>query len=147
MIEEIRDLRIEPHHGQLGEVLAYVIRGDWKPGLRFASDPSAPLQVATMRHETGREIDPHYHPKRRTPERVGKPVEVLHVRSGALRLDFYADDGFLARTVNVFEGDTVVMLGGGHGGTFLAESEVLEVRTGPYAGADDKVRFAPKRGG
>ena len=40
-------------------------------------------------------------------------------------------------------GDVVLLAHGGHGFTMLEPSEMIEVKQGPYAGEQDKERFAP----
>ena len=38
-------------------------------------------------------------------------------------------------------GDVILLVSGGHGFEMLEESEIIEVKQGPYAGEEDKVRF------
>ena len=40
-------------------------------------------------------------------------------------------------------GDVVLLAYGGHGFEMIEESEIIEVKQGPYAGEMDKVRFEP----
>ena len=40
-------------------------------------------------------------------------------------------------------GDVILLCDGGHGFVMLEESEIIEVKQGPYAGEDDKRRFEP----
>ena len=38
-------------------------------------------------------------------------------------------------------GDVVLFSSGGHGFTMIEESEIIEVKQGPYSGEQDKTRF------
>jgi hypothetical protein len=40
-------------------------------------------------------------------------------------------------------GDVILLAFGGHGFEMLEESEIIEVKQGPYAGEADKTRFTP----
>ncbi|MCZ2140280.1 MAG: hypothetical protein LC096_02690, partial [Bacteroidia bacterium] len=40
-------------------------------------------------------------------------------------------------------GDVILLSDGGHGFKMLEESEIIEVKQGPYCGEQDKVRFEP----
>ena len=42
-------------------------------------------------------------------------------------------------------GDIILLAQGGHGFEFLEESEIIEVKQGPYAGELDKKRFESRK--
>ena len=42
-------------------------------------------------------------------------------------------------------GDIILLASGGHGFTMLEETEMFEVKQGPYAGDGDKERFEPRK--
>ena len=59
-----------------------------------------------------------------------------------LRRYFDDDKNYLeSRILN--QGDVVLLSGGGHGFCMLENSEIIEVKQGPYAGDRDKTRFDP----
>ena len=70
-------------------------------------------------------------------------TEVLLVRSGRVRLDFYDDARAYLESTVLEAGDVVLLARGGHGLEMLEASELIEVKQGPYAGGRDKVRFDP----
>jgi hypothetical protein len=43
----------------------------------------------------------------------------------------------------LYPGDVILLAHGGHGFFMIEESEIIEVKQGPYAGEEDKVRFDP----
>ena len=58
-----------------------------------------------------------------------------------MRVDFYDSQyNYLESTV-LHGGDVVLLASGGHGFTMLEETEIIEVKQGPYAGDGDKTRF------
>jgi hypothetical protein len=40
-------------------------------------------------------------------------------------------------------GDVILLVSGGHGFEMLEDSEMIEVKQGPYTGDSDKTRFEP----
>jgi mannose-6-phosphate isomerase-like protein (cupin superfamily) len=69
--------------------------------------------------------------------------EVLFIRSGRLRIDFYDDRQNYLESRTLSAGDIVLLARGGHGFEMLEDCEIIEVKQGPYAGDKDKTRFAP----
>lgn len=131
MITEIR-------HG--GELLALIVPGTFnKPGIHFFTPNDFSQQLAYMRHPAGKVIAPHVHnPVHRD---VHYTLEVLFIKRGKLRVDFYdADRNYLESRV-LEAGDTILLATGGHGFEVLEELEMIEVKQGPYAGEQDKTRF------
>ena len=60
-----------------------------------------------------------------------------------MRCDFYTDDKEYLKSVVVTDGDVILLVSGGHGFECLEETMMLEVKQGPYAGENDKIRFEP----
>lgn len=126
--------------GSAGRPLAYVIRGAYRPEeTTFATPPELNLQVGFVVYPDGGEVPRHSH---RPIERslVGT-AEVIVVREGRCALDVYDDDGELVATRELDTGDVMLMVGGGHGFRMLENTVLLEVKQGPYLGADEKERF------
>jgi hypothetical protein len=68
---------------------------------------------------------------------------VLFVKSGRIRVDFYDDEKNYLESSVISTGDVILLAAGGHGFEMLEESEMVEVKQGPYCGEKDKVRFEP----
>jgi hypothetical protein len=68
---------------------------------------------------------------------------VLFVRRGSLRADIYDSGKNKVAEWIVKQGDIVVLLGGGHGYQILTDgTQVLEIKNGPYLGAEtDRTRL------
>jgi hypothetical protein len=123
-----------------GKAYAHVIHsGDEPDQTAFLTSDDAVQQVGFIVHDAGSEVKRHYHlPVERTI--VGTP-EVLVVRSGRCEMEVYDDDQELVAVRELKAGDVMIMAGGGHGFRFLEQTILLEVKQGPYFGADEKRYF------
>ena len=123
-----------------GELLAIIIPHKFSaPGIRFFTPDDFSQQLAYMNHPAGKVIDPHVH--NRVLREVNYTQEVLFVRKGRLRVDFYTDDRTYLESRILEAGDSILLASGGHGFEALEELEMIEVKQGPYSGDMDKTRF------
>ena len=122
------------------QILAVIISRDFhEPGIHFFTPNDLSQQLAFMRHPAGKVIDPHVHnPVRRS---VHYTQEVLFVKRGKLRVDFYDETQLYLESRVLHGGDVILLATGGHGFEVLEEVEMIEVKQGPYAGDQDKTRF------
>ena len=125
----------------MGELLAIIVRAGYnKPGISFFTPNELSQQVAYMRHPAGKQIEPHVHNP--VAREVHYTQEVLFIKRGRMRVDFYdARQQYLHSRVLV-AGDVILLATGGHGFEVLEELEMIEVKQGPYAGDGDKTRFS-----
>jgi len=86
-------------------------------------------------------IPPHVH--NAVQRNVHFTQEVLVIKSGKVRVDYYDDDRSYLESRILCQGDVVLLAYGGHGFEMLENSEMIEVKQGPYAGEMDKIRFEP----
>lgn len=121
-------------------LLAMIIRNDYvSEGVNFITPDEYSQQVAYMHHPVGKVIDAHLHnPIHRN---VVLTQEVLFIKKGRLRVDFYDNYEDYLESVILEAGDVILLVSGGHGFTVLDEVEMIEVKQGPYSGDRDKVRF------
>ncbi len=123
-----------------GQLLAIIISKRFsEPGINFFTPDDFSQQLAFMRHPSVKEIPPHVHNP--VPREVRFTQEVLFIRKGKLRVDFYDDDRNYLESRILERGDTILLATGGHGFEVLEEVEMIEVKQGPYAGDQDKTRF------
>ncbi|MEO8192548.1 MAG: hypothetical protein ABI681_01775 [Gemmatimonadales bacterium] len=122
------------------ELLAVIVSGKFNaPGIHFFTPNDLSQQLAYMRHPAGKVIDPHVHnPVRRS---VHYTQEVLLIKRGRLRVDFYDKEKQYLESRILEAGDIILLATGGHGFEVLEEIEMIEVKQGPYAGDQDKTRF------
>lgn len=128
----------EVRHG--GELLALILsRGFNEPGIHFFTPNSYSQQLAYMRHGTGKVIPPHVH--NAVVREVHYTLEVLVLKKGRLRVDFYSTSRQYIESRILEAGDTILLAAGGHGFEVLEEIEMLEIKQGPFVGESDKTRF------
>ena len=125
-----------------GTQLALIIRSEYRSsGIEFFTPDSYSQQIGYMNRPCGYVIPPHVHNP--VTREVHFTKEVLFVRSGRLRVDFYSDDQTYLESALLDQGDVILLAFGGHGFEMLEDSEIIEVKQGPYAGESDKIRFDP----
>jgi len=66
---------------------------------------------------------------------------VLFIKKGKVKIDFFDDDRKPIDTITVQTGDVILLASGGHGFEMLEDTEMIEVKQGPFAGDADKTRF------
>jgi predicted nuclease of predicted toxin-antitoxin system len=76
-----------------------------------------------------------------TSEFVNLTNEVLFIKSGRVRVDFYDDHQNYLESRVLHQGDVLLLATGGHGFEMLEPTEMIEVKQRPYAGDADKTRF------
>ena len=131
MIKTVRDGK---------NILAIIMQASFRPaGVNFCTPGNFSQQVAFIGHPKGKIIEAHVHnPVHRD---VLTTQEVLHIRSGRLRVDFYDLDWKYIKSIILQAGDTIILVSGGHGFEVLDNLEMIEIKQGPYVGDADKTRF------
>ena len=125
-----------------GDVVAIIVRKDFeKQGIHFFTPNDYSQQLAYMSHPTGKDIQPHVHKK--VQREVHYTQETLFIRKGRLQVDFYSDDQQYLESRLLEAGDVILLIKGGHGFKVLEDLEMFEVKQGPYAGDEDKIKFTP----
>lgn len=122
--------------------LALIVRANYiAPGISFVTENESVLQIGVLCWPPGHVIDSHSHnPLERS---IDSTQEVLFIRSGLVRLDLYDEDQTYVCSRELATGDVVFLCGGGHGLEILEQSDIIEVKQGPYLGEHEKTRFSP----
>lgn len=124
-----------------GVNLAIIIKFDYdKDGVEFFTPDDYSQQLAFMKHSRGRVIEPHVH--NHFNRQVQYTQEVLVIRKGKLRVDFYSDQKEYLESYMLQKGDVILLASGGHGFEVIEDLEMFEIKQGPYAGEEDKTKFA-----
>lgn len=108
-------------------------------GIKFFTPNDFSQQLGYICRPRGYVIPPHVHNAVRREVQLTK--EVLFVKSGRVRVDFYGDDQNYLESRILSQGDVILLAFGGHGFEMLEPTEMIEVKQGPYAGEADKTRF------
>ncbi len=120
--------------------LALIIRRSYhNDGIEFFTPSNYSQQIGYMNRPTGYVIEPHVHNP--VTREVHYTKEVLIIRSGRLRVDFYSEAQQYLESTILEAGDVILLSYGGHGFEMLEPTEIIEVKQGPYAGDEDKTRF------
>lgn len=121
--------------------LALIVRCSFhKDGIEFFTPGTYSQQIGYMNRPAGYVIMPHVH--KPVTRAVEYTKEVLFIRSGRVRVDFYTEDQEYLESAVLRAGDVILLALGGHGFEMLEPTEIIEVKQGPYAGDADKTRFA-----
>lgn len=127
-------------------MIAMIIRADHRcDGVDFITPDEYSQQVAYMHHPTGKTIGAHVH--NMVHRNVVLTQEVLFIKRGILRVDLYDEYEDYLESRDLYAGDLILLISGGHGFHVLEEVEMIEVKQGPYTGEMDKTRFEGVREG
>lgn len=131
MIEKISDN---------GHDLCYIIRAALVPErTTFLTPPEFKQQVGFIVYPSGGEVKRHMHLD--IERNLRGTSEVLLVKRGHCLMDVYNQEKQLIATRELFEGDLMLMVGGGHGFRMLEDTILLEVKQGPYLEVEEKEHF------
>ena len=111
-----------------GDILAVLLRSSYHmpEGIQFFTPNDFSQQLGFFSHPKGHNIKPHVHNP--VPRQVHYTKEVLFIKSGKIRVDFY-DDQFAYLKSRILEsGDVILLAFGGHGFQMLEPSEIVEVK-------------------
>lgn len=131
-------IKIENNGIELGSIVRSTYHNN---GIGFFSNDNDGLQLGYMNRPDNYVIAPHTHNK--IKREVFYTEEILFIRSGMVRVDFYDDNQQYIESHIARSGDIVILKAGGHGFKVLERADIFEVKQGPYLGAQDKVRFEP----
>lgn len=130
-LERIRD--------ESGELAVILRREFTAEGVHFLTPSHSGQQVGYMRRSQGYVVEAHRHNE--IERQLSLTQEVLFIKSGAARIDFYSLPSTYLASAYLYTGDVVILASGGHGLVMLEETEIIEVKQGPHAGELDKTRF------
>ena len=135
MINYIHDINSE-------KLIAIILSTNFHSNdIEFFTPNDFSQQLGYMNRPQGYVIPPHVHNP--VPREVQFTKEVLLIKSGRVRVDFYDDDQNYLESRILEQGDVILLAFGGHGFEMLEPTEMIEVKQGPYAGVADKTRFEP----
>jgi hypothetical protein len=122
-------------------IFAIILRDNYKSeGISFFTPNDFSQQLGYMNRPKGYEIPPHIHNK--VVRNVEFTNEVLLIKSGKVRVDFYDENKTYFQSEILNKGDVILLVKGGHGFEMIEKSEIIEIKQGPYVDDKDKTRFA-----
>jgi len=120
-----------------GKSLSIIIRRNYSSsGIKFFTPNDFSQQLGYMNHPKGYCIQPHIH--NQVKREVSYTQEVLLVKSGKVKVNFFNQEKIFLESKIIVTGDVILLAHGGHGFEMLEASEMIEVKQGPYSGELDK---------
>ena len=121
-------------------VFAIIIRYEFEfEGIKFFTPNEFPQQLGYMKREKGYLINAHKH--RNSEVLVTKLFETLIVKSGSARVSLFDENDLHFQDTVIKRGDVILFTGYGHSFEMLEETEIIEVKQGPYL--EDKIFILP----
>ncbi len=122
------------------KLIAFIVKAGFKKnGLEFFTPDEFSQQLAYMNRPKGHIINSHIHS--RMAKNIKYTQEVLFIRSGKIRIDFYDEKKHYVESRVVRQGDVVFLAFGGHGFEFMEDAEMIEVKQGPFIKEIQPIRF------
>ena len=106
-------------------------KGPIQPGVHFYCENESSLQVGKQWRAKDEKIKPHRHLPVKV-ERKETLKEVLYIEKGKVKITFYTDNWKEIGSRTLKAGDMVMLISGGHGFEMLEETEMIEIKQGPY---------------
>jgi hypothetical protein len=106
-------------------------------GVKFLTEDKNDFQIGLMTRDLDSPVKNHRHSKRN--RLITSTQEFLLIRKGKAELYLYNDNNTLSSFKKLDSGDSILLISGAHEITFSEETEILEVKQGPYISILDKV--------
>ncbi len=121
--------------------LALIIRSKKiiKKGTNFFSPKKFTHQVGFINRPTDYIVEPHTHLD--FTRTLNKTSEVLYVKNGILRVDFYTNKKKYLFSKLLKKEDLIILNDGSHGFKVIKKCKLIEIKQGPFYKSLDKKRF------
>ncbi len=124
-------------------MIAIIVYAEYEAdGIEFFTPNSFSQQLASMRRPKGYKIRAHVH--KPVPRSVRYTQETLFIKKGRVRINFFDENKQYLENRVLHTGDVILLVSGGHDFEMLEDTEMIEVKQGPYAGENDKECFEGK---
>ena len=125
---------------------AFILRKDEQESDNpfFITEPDSPLQIGVLSHPAGYAEEPHYH---RIRKRIIKGTpQMLFLKKGRFSIDFFDHNNTRFKSVEISEGDLIVLLDGAHRLIVDENMNAIIAKLGPYLGVlEDKVKIVERQ--
>jgi hypothetical protein len=122
------------------ELYSIIIRSNYQSeGIAFFTPNDFSQQLGYMNRPNGYVIDPHYH--NNIDRNITLTQEVLYIKTGKVRVDFYTTTNNYLESKILNTGDVILLAAGAHGFEVLEDAEIIEIKQGPYHQDKDKVHL------
>jgi hypothetical protein len=115
-----------------GELVAIVFRKNLRVKEReFFTEDNNPFQVGAHNRKKGIKLTPHVHNLKK-PIIINALQEWLLVTKGKILVTLYTDRGKIIDQKALSKGDSILLMEQGHGVDFLEDSQIFEIKQGPF---------------
>lgn len=122
------------------QLIAIILYNEFtKDGIQFFSPGDFSQQLGYMKRKKGDTIQEHKHLLHL--REIKFTQETLFIKKGRVKVNFFDEENTYFTSRELKTGDVILLASGGHGFEFLDETEIIEVKQGPYVGDEDKERF------
>jgi hypothetical protein len=123
------------------KLIAIILRSNYTSDrTTFFSAPNFSQQLGYIVYKKNGIIKAHFH--KEVHRKITLVQEVLFIKKGKLAVNFYTADKEYIASRELSTGDIIFLCSGGHGFKMLKDTEMIEVKQGPYAGKEsDKEVF------
>jgi len=122
------------------ELVAIYVAKDWdSDSTQFLTENDMQMQLGIIVSHAGEQISPHRHKQKE--RKIQGTSEFLLLKQGSCYADFFDKSNALVQSIHLNTGDMLLILGGAHGFRGDTEFKFIEVKQGPYLGAEDKERL------
>jgi len=123
------------------KLIAIILRANYTfDKTTFFSPPEFSQQLGCIVYKKGGVIKAHFH--KEVHRKITLTQEVLFIRRGKVMVQFYTTNKEYITSRELIAGDIIFLCSGGHGFKVLEDTEMIEVKQGPYSGRDsDKELF------
>lgn len=123
------------------KIIALIINSEKfkKKGVFFTSPNNFTKQVGMINFNKNHYVKPHTH--RRYLRKIYRTSEVLFIKKGILRVDFYTKRKKYLFSKILRKNDIIILHEGSHGFKILKDCSMIEIKQGPFVKSLDKTRF------
>ena len=121
-------------------IYAKIIRASYQSkDMEFFTDSNDEIQIGYITYAKNHKTGAHYH--NHLNKHTNKTDEILIVKNGSARVDFYDLKWQYIVSSEIFEGDILIIHQGGHNIIFYEDTRVLAIKSGVYEKEHSKTRI------
>jgi hypothetical protein len=105
--------------------------------IKFFTPENSPQQIGYMNRPKDYVVKPHKHLK--VSRNIRQVQEVLFIKKGKIQVELFCNKGIFISKHILNTGDIIFLSSGCHGLKMLKQTEIIEVKQGPYNKKKDKI--------
>jgi len=118
------------------KLIAMILRSNYTlDNIVFFSPPDFSQQLGYLPHKKGSTIRSHIH--KQIDRKITLTQEVLFMRKGRILVNLYTENKKYITSRELSAGDVILLCSGGHGFKILEDTEMIEVKQGPFSGKEN----------